>query len=175
MALFFLAGRGRFWSCGVGGGGGSAVWFCCGGLAALGTGGFFHQHEGYFFEVSRVDATEAVEEFPSASNEVFVFFQIVPDVDFFAVVDYPLVELVAEKWDAGAVVDGKEEGRGCGADAFEGHKGCNGFCGGEGVGFVGCEGFQGDVLDCSWGVGLCEFEEVGAEGPVLSGCVDVLV
>jgi len=33
-------------------------------------------------------------------------------------VDDPLVELVAEEGDSGAVVDGEEEGGGCGADSF---------------------------------------------------------
>jgi hypothetical protein len=90
-------------------------------------------------------------------------------------VDNPLVELVAEEGDSCAVVDGEEEGGGCGADSFQGGEGCDGFCGGEGRGFVGCEGGERGALDGVRGVGFRELEEVGAEGAMFSGWEEVSV
>lgn len=150
--------------------GADAVHFHNGRLVA----GHFDEHESHFLGVSRVDA-KSVDQLLDSCYEFLVFFHVVLDSDFFPVVDYPLVELVAEEGDASAVVDGEEEGGGCGADSFEGHEGCDSSFGGEGVGFVGCEGGEGGGLDGVWGVGFCELEEVGAEGAVFSGRAGSLV
>jgi hypothetical protein len=68
----------------------------------------------------------------------------------------PLVELVAEEGDACRVVDGEEEGSGCGANTAEGGEFCDGFGGVGGVLFIDLEGVKGRLFYVFAGIGFCE-------------------